>query len=144
MTREVETRQDRARKPEGIHMKTETIEIVDRGRGPQLSTTRIAVMDVFYWFHRGHSWDEIRDIMPMLSREELDAVIAYVNQHHAELVEKDRRVEEYIRQRIAEQHARGGIFAPPDENMTTEERVARLREKMRKRIAEKNGEGNHG
>ena len=30
-------------------MKTETIEIVDRGRGPQLSTTRITVMDVFYW-----------------------------------------------------------------------------------------------
>ena len=44
-------------------MKTETIEIVDRGRGPQLSTTRITVMDVFYWYHRGYSWKEIADIM---------------------------------------------------------------------------------
>ena len=125
-------------------MKTETIEIVDRGRGPQLSTTRITVLDVFYWYHRGYSWDEVHIELPMLSREELDVVIDYVNQHHAELVEKDRRVEEYRAKCIAEQHARGGIFAPPDENMTTEERVARLKEKIRKRIAEKNGEGHPG
>ena len=125
-------------------MKTETIEIVDRGRGPQLSTTRITVSDVFYWFHRGYSWEEIRDIMPMLSREELDVVIDYVNKHHDELVEEDRRVEEYHQRRMAEQYARGGIFAPLDENMTIEERVARLKEKMRKRIAEKNGEGHPG
>ena len=122
-------------------MKTETIEIVDHGRGPQLSTTRITVSDVFYWFHRGRSWDEIRDIMPMLSREELGVVIDYVNEHHQELAEEDDSMEKIIEERIAKQHARGGIFAPPDENMTTEQRVARLREKMQKRIAEKNGEG---
>jgi uncharacterized protein (DUF433 family) len=125
-------------------MKTETIEIVDRGRGPQLSTTRITVSDVFYWFHRGYGWDEIRAIMPMLSREELDAIIDYVNRHHDELAEEDRKMEEIIEERIAKQHARGGIFAPPDENLTTEEWVARLREKMQKRIAEKNGEGHPG
>ena len=125
-------------------MKTETIEIVDHGRGPQLSTTRITVSDVFYWFHRGHSWDEIRDIMPMLSREELGVVIDYVNKHHKELAEEDDSMEKIIEVRMAKQHARGGIFAPPDENMTTEEWVARLREKMNKRIAEKNGEGNLG
>ena len=122
-------------------MKTETIEIVDHGRGPQLSTTRITVSDVFYWVHRGHSWDEIRDIMPMLSRDELDVVIDYVAKHRDELAEEDDRMEKIIEERIAKQHARGGIFAPPDENMTTEEWVARLREKMNKRIAEKNGEG---
>jgi hypothetical protein len=64
----------------------------------------------------------------------------YVNQHRDELAEKDRRVEEYTRQRIAEQHARGGIFAPPDPNLTLEERVAQLREKMRKQIAARNAE----
>jgi uncharacterized protein (DUF433 family) len=125
-------------------MKTENIEIVERGRGPQLSTTRITVMDVFYWLHRGYDWEAIHESMPSLTREEFDVVIDYVNKHHDELVEKDRRVEEVIQQRIAEQHARGGIFAPPDENLTREQRVARLREKLRKRIAEKNGEGNPG
>ena len=125
-------------------MKTETIEIVDRGRGPQLSTTRITVMDIFYWFHRGYSWDEILDLIPALSRAELDVVADYVNKHHAELVEKDRRVEEVIQKRIAEQHARGGIFASLEEKGTREERMALLREKLKKRIAEKNGEGHPG
>jgi uncharacterized protein (DUF433 family) len=125
-------------------MKTETIEIVNRGRGPQLSTTRITVMDIFYWLHRGYGWEQIRKSMPTLTRAEFDVVMDYVNQHRDELAEKDRLAEERTDRRIAEQHARGGIFAPPDENMSTEERVAQLREKMRKRIAEKNGEGNSG
>jgi hypothetical protein len=33
----------------GTVMKSETIEIVDRGRGPQLSTSRMTVLDVFYY-----------------------------------------------------------------------------------------------
>ena len=125
-------------------MKTETIEIVDHGRGPQLSTTRITVSDVFYWFHRGHSWEEIRAIMPMLTREELDVVIDYVAKHRDELMEEDRRTEQRTEQRIAEQHARGGIFAPRDENRTTEEWVAHFREIIKKRNAEMNGEGHPG
>ncbi len=121
-------------------MSTATVAIIDRGRGPQLSTTRITVMDVFYWVHRGYGVDEIRDIMPMLSQEEIDVVVEYINAHREELAERDRRVEERQAREIAEQHARGGIFAPPDENMTDEQWHARLREKLNKRIAEKNGE----
>jgi uncharacterized protein (DUF433 family) len=125
-------------------MKTETIEIVDRGRGPQLSTTRITVMDVFYWLHRGYGWDHIQKSMPTLTRAEFDVVMEYITPRRQELAEKDARVEAYIQQKIAEQHARGGIFAPPDPNLTREERVARLKEKMKKKIAEKNGEGHPG
>jgi hypothetical protein len=125
-------------------MKTETIEIVDYGRGPQLSTIRITVMDIFYWLNRGHGWDVVHECMPTLTREEFDVVMEYVNQHREELIEKDRRAEEWVQQKIAEQHARGGIFAPPDESLTQEQRVEQLREKLRKRIAEKNGEGHPG
>ena len=125
-------------------MKTETIEIVDRGRGPQLSTTRVTVMDVFYWRHRGYSWDEIREEMPFLTRAEVDVVADYIKTHHDELAEKDCRVDELIQQRIAAQHARGGIFAPPDEDMTHDEWMARFREKLKRRQAEKNGEGHPG
>src|SRR6266542_811996 len=99
-------------------MKTATIEIVDRGRGPQLSTTRITVLDIFYWLHRGYGWDAIHETMPTLTRAEFDVVMEYVNQHGDELIERDRRAEEYVQKRIAEQHARGGIFAPPDESLT--------------------------
>jgi uncharacterized protein (DUF433 family) len=129
---------------EGRIMKTETIEIVDRGRGPQLSTTRITVMNIFYWLHRGYDWDGIHESMPTLTREEFDVVMDYVNKHHDELVEEDRRAEERTDRAIAEQHARGGIFAPRDENLTQEDWIAILREKMQKRIAEKNGEGTSG
>jgi uncharacterized protein (DUF433 family) len=125
-------------------MKAETIEIVDRGRGPQLSTSRITVMDVFYWFHRGNSWDQILEMIPALSHDEIDAIAAYVAKHHDELVEWDRLADERTARRIAEQHARGGIFALPDETLSRDERVAMMREKLRARIAEKNGEPNPG
>jgi hypothetical protein len=36
-------------------MKTEKIEIIDRGRGPQLSTSRITVLDLIPYFHDGAS-----------------------------------------------------------------------------------------
>jgi uncharacterized protein (DUF433 family) len=121
-------------------MKSETIEIVDRGRGPQLSTTRITVMDIFYWLHRGYGWDHIQESMPTLTKGEFDVVMEFVNQHREELAEKDARIEERIQERITEQRARG--FGPPDDSMTTEQWVTRFRQKIKRKQAEKNGEGN--
>jgi hypothetical protein len=123
-------------------MKTEAIQIVDRGRGPQLSTSRITVLDVFYYLHRGYDLDFIQQAMPSLTREEFDMIVDYVNAHHAEMIERDRRAEEFVQRGIAEQKARGGIFAEADENLTTEERVARLKQKLQQKLAEQNGAGN--
>lgn len=122
-------------------MKTEAIQIVDYGRGPQLSTTRITVLDVFYYLHRGHGFDAIHQIMPTLSREEFDVVENYVKQHYNALAEKDRRVEERIQQEIAEQKAKG-LYHEIDESVSVEERARRLKEKLHGRLkeqAEKNG-----
>ena len=120
-------------------MKTETIEIIDRGRGPQLNTTRITVLDIFYWIHRGHGWDHIHETMPSLSRAEFDVVMAFVEKHREELAERDRRVEEIHEKQMAEQRARGGIFAGIDETLTREERIARMRQKLAAKQAEKKG-----
>ncbi len=117
------------------------IRIVDLGRGPQIEGHRLTVMDVFYYLHRGYDFDFIHRIMPSMTREQFDAVVEYVNVHHDELVEKDRRVEEFHKRGMEAQRARGGIFAESDENLTTEERVARLKEKMERKMAEKNGAG---
>jgi hypothetical protein len=57
-------------------MSTETVQIIDRGRGPQLSTSRITVLDVFYYLHRGYDFTFIHRAMPSLSREEFDAIAA--------------------------------------------------------------------
>jgi hypothetical protein len=120
-------------------MSTEPIQIVERGRGPQLATSRITVLDVFYYLHRGYEFDFIQRAMPSLSRAEFDAIIAYIKDHHDELAEKDQQAEDFHRRGMEVQHARGGIFAPSDEDLTTAERVARLKEKLQQKLAETNG-----
>ena len=40
-------------------MQTETIEIVDRGRGPHLATSRITVLDLVPYFQKGRSCEDI-------------------------------------------------------------------------------------
>jgi uncharacterized protein (DUF433 family) len=122
-------------------METKTVRIVDVGRGPQIEGHRLTVMDVFYYVHRGHDFDFIHRAMPTLTREQFDAVVEYVKEHHEELVEKDRRVEERIKKGIAEQKAKG-LYHEIDDSVSVEERAARLKEKLRKRLAdqaEKNG-----
>lgn len=119
-------------------MKTDTIEIVDRGRGAQLSTSRITVLDVFYYLHRGHDFAFIQQVMPSLSREEFAVVAAYVDQHRDELIEQDRRAEEFIQRGIAAQRAKG-LYHEIDESIPLEERVARLKAKLRARPEERNG-----
>jgi hypothetical protein len=120
-------------------MKQETdIQIIDRGCGPQLSTSRLTVLDVFYYLHRGYDFTFIQQAMPSLSREEFDAVAAYVKEHHDELVEEDRRADEFVRRGIEEQKAKG-LYQEIDESVPLEVRVARLKEKMRRQQAERNG-----
>src|SRR6187397_886994 len=108
------------------HTTTEprTVQIVDLGRGPQIEGHRLTVMDVFYYLHRGYDFDFIQRAMPSLTREEFDAVVEYVNEHHDELVEEDRYVEERIKQEIAEQKAKG-FYHEIDTSIPLEVRIAR-------------------
>ncbi len=118
-------------------MNTKKVRIVDRGRGPQIEGHRLTVMDVFYYLHRGYDFDFIHRAMPSLTREQFDTIVEYVKQHHDELVERDRRVDEFHKRGMEAQRARGGIFTESDENLTSAERLARLKEKMRLKLAEK-------
>jgi uncharacterized protein (DUF433 family) len=118
-----------------------TIRIVNVGRGPQIEGHRLTVMDVFYYLHRGRDFDFIHRAMPSLTRPQFDAVVAYVRDHHDELVEEDRRVDEFHRRMIAAQSARG-LQRPFGDSVPVEERAERLKEKLRRRLqerAEKNG-----
>jgi uncharacterized protein (DUF433 family) len=111
-------------------MKTETVRIVDLGRGPQVEGHRLTVMDVFYYLHRGYDFDFIHRAMPSLTRDQYDAVVEYVNDHRDELVAKDSRVEERIKLAIEEQKSKG-LYHEIDESVPVEERAARLKEKGR-------------
>ncbi len=72
-------------------MKT-PIEIVDRGRGPQLSTSRITVQDLVPYFQQGCSHEEIMRWIPVLTGEEIQIVKEYVKNHYEEVMEQDRRI----------------------------------------------------
>ncbi len=122
-------------------MITNSVRIVDIGRGPQIEGHRLTVLDVFYYLQRGHDFDFIHRAMPSLTRDQFDAVVEYVKEHHDELVEEDRYVEERIKKEIAEQKARG-LYHEIDRADPAEERIERLREKLRSRRqedAERNG-----
>jgi uncharacterized protein (DUF433 family) len=122
-------------------MNTNRATIVDVGRGPQIEGSRLTVMDVFYYLHRGRDFDFIHRAMPSLTREQFDAVAEYVKKHQDELIEKDRRVEEFHRRQIAEQEAKG-LRPKIDHSVPVEVRAERMKEKLRQRLkeqAEKNG-----
>jgi hypothetical protein len=44
------------------------------------------------------------------------------------LVEADSKAKEFHKRGMEAQHAKGGIFAASDEHLTTQERVARLKD----------------
>ena len=120
-------------------MKTETIEIVDRGRGPQLSTCRITVLDLVPYFQKGRSFEEIMRWIPILTHEEIAAIKRFYLDHKDEFDEKDRRARERRADQIRLQRLRF-----PESNETPEETKARLRRILEKRRQEKNGEGHPG
>jgi hypothetical protein len=120
-----------------IAMNTE-ITIVNRGRGMQLSTSRITVQDLVPYFQSGSSYEEIMEAMPTLSVAEIQVVERYIDEHREQVMEIDRQ----IRERNASRRN------PPQ----VEEIMRRAREKRlalqarlaNGRLEDRNGEGHPG
>jgi uncharacterized protein (DUF433 family) len=113
---------------------TTDITIVDEGRGPQLSTCRITVQDLVPYLRLGYTHEQIREVMPTLSVEEIVAVEQYVQEHRAAVMEADRR----IRERSAARRN-----SPEVEEVLRQVRSepqARLESLRKKRHEERNGE----
>jgi uncharacterized protein (DUF433 family) len=119
-------------------MKTD-IQIVDRGRGLQLSTSRITVQDLVPYFQEGCSYEEIIRWIPTLTVEEIAVVEHYYRKHQAELDEEDRLIRERTEERVRQQRQRIPKFEG-----TPEERLARLKGLLQKQRQEKNGERHPG
>jgi len=120
-------------------MKPATVEIVDRGRGPQLSTSRITVLDLVHYFQRGATYDQIISWIPTLAHEEIALIERYYLDHKEEFDDKERRVQERRAEEIRLQRLRF-----PEFHGTHEEHLARLRLLLEKRRQEKNGAGHPG
>ena len=115
------------------------ITLVDRGRGLQLSTSRITVHDLVPYFQDGCSYDEIIRWIPSLTHEEIQIVERYYRQHKDELDEYERRVRAYRAEQIRSQRLRF-----PEREGSRQERLAQLRQLLQQRCQETNGEGTRG
>ena len=115
------------------------ITLVDRGRGLQLSTSRITVHDMVPYFQEGCSHDEIVRWLPSLTHEEIGVVERYYRQHKDELDEYERRVRAYRAEKIRLQRLR-----IPEREGSRDERLARLKQLLQQRRRETNGEGTRG
>lgn len=120
-----------------INVKTETIDIVDRGRGPQLSTSRITVQDLVPYFQEGASTAEIIKWIPSLTDEEIGFVRNYYLQNQADLNEEDKQIRAYVAEQVRQQRLR----FPPE---SRDERLARMKATMLARRKERNGERHLG
>lgn len=111
------------------------IEIVDRGRGMQLSSCRITVQDVVPYIQMGWSHEQIKEIMPILTDEEIAVIERYVKENREEVMEEDRR----IRERTASQ--RNPLEVEKILREARIERLAWVEARRQQRSGGKNGEG---
>jgi hypothetical protein len=117
----------------------EPITIVDRGRGLQLSTSRITVQDLVPYFKDHCSDEEIKRWIPSLESEEIAVVRCYYAEHKAALDEQDRRIRERTAERMREQENSPQLAAIRSHGT---EKLAALREEFakRKQSTERNGD----
>ena len=114
------------------------ITLVDRGRGVQLSTSRITVHDLVPYFQAGSSYDEIIRWIPSLSREEIAVVERlHYRQHKDELDE----YESHASKPIAPEQIRSQQLRFPEREGSRHDRLAQLRQLLKQRRQGTNGEG---
>lgn len=106
------------------------VKIVDRGRGPQLSTSRITVQDLFPYLQQQYTHDQIREVMPVLTKVEIETVEQYIKANLPAVTEHDRR----IRARAAARCKAPEVQAA--ERQARQERLAQARERIRQAAQE--------
>ncbi|HEV3004977.1 MAG TPA: DUF433 domain-containing protein [Pirellulales bacterium] len=114
------------------------ITIVERGRGPQLSTSRITVQDLFPYIQLGCTHQQILEVMPTLSEEEIQAVEDYIDGHREEVLDEDRRIRERNATRRNPPHVEEIL------RQAREERLARMASLHNPSNDGDNGEGHPG
>ena len=116
-------------------MKTGTLQIVNQGRGPQLSTCRITVQDLLPFYREGASNDEIRRWIPSLSDEEIALLRDYIRDHLEEVLQAEKDIKAYHDHMRDQQPA----WTRANDLLSLDERRALLRQKLAQRKAGFNG-----
>jgi uncharacterized protein (DUF433 family) len=114
-------------------MTTKTVCIVDTGRGPQLSTSRITVQDFLPYYLEGSSNAEIHRWLPTLSGEEIGALTDYIHDHLDEVLTTEARIKAYQ----SAQRAAQPQWTRANDGLSLDERRARLEKKLALRRPQK-------
>ena len=112
-------------------MKTETLQIVDHGRGPQLSTCRITAQDLLPYYREGASNEAIRVWIPSLSDDEIALLKDYIRDHFEEIIQAEKDIKAYHDRMRAQQPA----WTRANDVLSLEERRALMRKKLAERKA---------
>jgi uncharacterized protein (DUF433 family) len=115
---------------------SEQVSIVDRGRGPQLSNSRMTVQDLLPLFKEGTPDAEILRWYPQIGQTELDLLRQYYRDHTEEVLTLEREIAAY------NEEARKLYPRPPlpTDGMTTEEKRAWMLQRIADRKKpERNG-----
>ena len=116
-------------------MKIATLQIVDQGRGPQISSCRITVQDLLPYYREGASNEEIRRWIPSLTDEEIALLKDYIRDHFEKVVQTEKDIKAYHDRMRARQPA----WTRANDHLSIEERRALLREKLAQRKTGANG-----
>jgi uncharacterized protein (DUF433 family) len=66
--------------------------IVNYGRGPSIAGTRITVYDVMDYYKHGWSSDQIAEVFPRVSSNEVQAAIDYIEAHKVEVLTEYQKI----------------------------------------------------
>jgi hypothetical protein len=118
----------------GTAMSTATI--IDRGRGPQLSTCKLTVQDLLPFFKAGTPDAEILPWYPQIGAEEIQLLRQYFRDHTAEVLAAEVEIAAYHDELRRKYHRPSAL-----DGKSPEERRAYLLQKLAERqaAAEVNG-----
>jgi uncharacterized protein (DUF433 family) len=121
-------------------MHTVSISIIDRGRGPQLATSRITVQDLLPYYREHASNDEIRRWIPSLTDDEIAGLTDYIRDHFEEVIKTEAEIKAYHdRMRTAQPE-----WTRAKDHLSIEERRAVLLDKIARRQLEPTPPSNPG
>jgi uncharacterized protein (DUF433 family) len=97
------------------------VQIIDRGRGPEIAGTRITVYHIWEFYRAGDSRDDIALVFGLSSRQ-VQAAMDYIAANRADVEQEYAKIRERISQGNSE---------------LVEKRLHQNREKLQKRLREK-------
>lgn len=112
---------------------SESVAIVDRGRGPQLSNSRITVQDLIPYLQRQCTYEQIMEAMPILTVEDIQVVERYVWDNYDAVMEQDRRIRE-----------RAAARRPPPEEEAAQRQQRRQRLESARQMIPRQGQERNG